>query len=179
MVKKQSLAPLSWRLVVWATEERRWAGWWGRWSSSCWCQARPSSEAGPHPPLPHPEEEFISYTKYNHMITSLFRREVACIFLCSCIRCCHHTSSPPAIPFMGGVTSTATLELLGMFLSALEEKTEERKGKCLSLSLQMSLISNKTGYKFSVHYIGSIDGICRTMHWQQHRHFNIISVSSL
>lgn len=28
------------------------------------------------------------------------------------------TSSPPATPFMGGVTSTATFELLGMFLSA-------------------------------------------------------------
>lgn len=28
------------------------------------------------------------------------------------------TSSPPAAPFMGGVTSTATFELFGMFLSA-------------------------------------------------------------
>ena len=30
--------------------------------------------------------------------------------------------SPPATPFIGGVTSTATFELLGIFLSAVEQK---------------------------------------------------------
>lgn len=35
-----------------------------------------------------------------------------------------HTSSPPATPFMGGVTSTATFVLFGMFLSTLNKKRE-------------------------------------------------------
>lgn len=53
------LSPLSWRLAVWATVGRRWAGWWGRWSVSWWCRATPGSEVGLHLPLPlHPEEKF-------------------------------------------------------------------------------------------------------------------------
>lgn len=44
--------PLSWHQAVWATVGRRWAGWWGRWSVSCRCPARPGWGAGLHPPPP-------------------------------------------------------------------------------------------------------------------------------
>lgn len=46
-----------------------------------------------------------------------------------------HTSSSPTTPFMGGVTSTATFVLLGMFLSAWGKKNKRKmvnrvKGSC-------------------------------------------------
>lgn len=54
------------------------------------------------------------------------------------------TSSPPAAPFMGGVTSTATLVLLGMFLSAGREKTKDGEFKGAGCYLNETYCSNDT-----------------------------------
>lgn len=109
------LSPLSWRRAVWATVGRRWAGWQDRSAASWWCPAKPGSKADLHLPLPPESEERSSNQEQSaHTFTHarLQRRS--------------RTSSTSATPFMGGVTSTETFVLLGMFLSALR-KTERRE----------------------------------------------------